>query len=292
MKLVRHGKDSLSASPALLLPNGAALDLKVELEGADFDGDFFAAGGIEKLKKIADAIGGGAKKKKLIDGSALDYCAPICRPPNIICVGLNYRAHAAESGMPVPSIPVLFAKHTASYAGPFDDIVIPRGSEQTDYEVELAVVIGKEAHNVAEADALSYVLGYTILNDVSERHWQLKAGSSQWDGGKGAPTFSPIGPYLVTPDEVGDPQSLNMSLSVNGEVRQSSTTADMIFSVAELIAFASTRYKLLPGDIISTGTPFGVGLSFDPPRYLLPGDVVELSIDKLGAQKQLVTKAG
>lgn len=203
-----------------------------------------------------------------------------------MCIGLNYADHAAESGMAVPEEPVLFMKATSAICGPNDPIIIPRGSEKTDWEVELGVVIGRRAKYVEEADALSHVAGYCVVNDVSERAWQIERGG-QWTKGKSADNFGPAGPWLVTPDEAGDPQNLAMWLSVNNEKVQDGSSRTMVFGVARLVSYLSRFMTLQPGDIISTGTPPGVGLGMKPPRYLKAGDVVELGIEKLGTQKQV-----
>jgi 2-keto-4-pentenoate hydratase/2-oxohepta-3-ene-1,7-dioic acid hydratase in catechol pathway len=204
-----------------------------------------------------------------------------------ICIGLNYSDHAAESGMAVPKEPVVFMKATSCIVGPNDDVVIPRGSEKTDWEVELGVVIGKHAKYVSEQDALSHVAGYCVVNDVSERAFQLE-GTGQWVKGKSADTFGPIGPWLVTPDEVPDPQNLSLWLELDGQRVQNGTTKTMVFGVATLISYLSRFMSLHPGDIISTGTPPGVGLGMKPPRYLKPGNTMRLGVDGLGEQTQRV----
>ena len=208
-----------------------------------------------------------------------------------MCIGLNYADHAAESGMDVPPEPILFMKATSAICGPGDPIIIPRGSEKTDWEAELGVVIGKPAKYVGEAEALSYVAGYCVCNDVSERAFQIER-QGQWSKGKSCDNFGPIGPWLVTPDEVGDPQDLGVWLRVNGEKVQDGSTRTMIFGVAQRISYLSQFFTLAPGDIISTGTPPGVGLGRTPPRYLKAGDVVELGIEGLGTQKQLCVADG
>lgn len=208
-------------------------------------------------------------------------------PGKFLCIGLNYSDHAAESGMVLPSEPVLFMKATSSLSGPNDDVVIPRGSTKTDWEVELGVVIGRTAKYVSEADALSHVAGYCVVNDISERAFQLE-GTGQWVKGKSADTFGPVGPWLVTADEVPDPQDLNMWLEVNGHRYQQGSTRTMVFSVAYLIHYLSRFMSLQPGDIISTGTPPGVGLGQKPPLYLRPGDRMRLGVERLGEQNQLV----
>jgi 2-keto-4-pentenoate hydratase/2-oxohepta-3-ene-1,7-dioic acid hydratase in catechol pathway len=204
-----------------------------------------------------------------------------------ICIGLNYSDHAAESGMPVPAEPILFMKATSAVCGPNDDVVIPRGSRKTDWEVELGVVIGKTAKYVSEADALSHVAGYCVVNDLSERAFQLE-GTGQWVKGKSADTFGPIGPWLVTPDEIPDPQNLTLWLEVDGRTYQRSTTRHMIFPVARLVSYISAFMSLHPGDIISTGTPPGIGMGQSPPVYLRPGSRIRLGVEGLGEQNQLV----
>src|SRR5690606_13729139 len=208
--------------------------------------------------------------------------------PKFIAIGLNYRAHAAESGMPEPTEPVVFPKWTSCAGGPDDDIVIPHADCKLDWEVELGVVIGRTARHVSEEEALEYVAGYCVSNDVSDRHYQFEGGAGQWGKGKGFDTFGPIGPWLVTSDEVKDPQTLEIWLSVNGEEMQRSNTADMIFNCKQLIAHLSRFMTLEPGDLIITGTPSGVGLGMKPPRFLKAGDVVKVGIDKLGVQTQKV----
>ena len=205
--------------------------------------------------------------------------------PNYYCIGLNYAKHAAETGAEAPKEPILFSKATSSLSGPYDPVVIPRGSKKTDWEVELGVVIGRETLYVSEADALDHVAGYCTINDVSERAFQQEMGG-QWIKGKSAPTFGPTGPWLVTADEVPDPQTLRLWLSLNGKVVQDSNTDDMIFSVAEIVSYMSRFMKLMPGDVISTGTPSGVGLGMKPPLFLKPGDVMELEVEGLGRQRQ------
>jgi len=211
----------------------------------------------------------------------------VARPSKILCIGLNYADHAKETGAATPAEPILFMKSTTALVGPFDAIVIPKNSVKTDWEVELAVVIGKKASYVEEADAHEYIAGYALHNDVSEREFQLERGGT-WDKGKGCDTFAPVGPFLATPDEIGDVNNLRVWLNVNGEKMQDGTTANLIFNVPYLISYLSQFMTLLPGDIISTGTPAGVGLGFKPPIYLKAGDVVELGIDGLGVSKQTV----
>ncbi len=218
-------------------------------------------------------------------GTRLGPCVGNVR--NFIAVGLNYADHAAETNSPIPSEPILFNKAPSCIVGPNDDIVVPRGSEKTDWEVELAVVIGEEASYVEEKDALNYVAGYCVCNDVSERAYQLERGG-QWAKGKGCPTFGPLGPWLVTTDEIKDVQNLSMWLDVNGERMQDGSTKTMIFSVPYLVSYISQFMKLEPGDVITTGTPPGVGMGMKPPRFLKGGEVVELGIEGLGTQRQQV----
>jgi 2-keto-4-pentenoate hydratase/2-oxohepta-3-ene-1,7-dioic acid hydratase in catechol pathway len=213
------------------------------------------------------------------------------RPGHFIAIGLNYADHAAESGMPIPAEPVIFSKAPSSVCGPNDDVIVPKGSKKLDWEVELGVVIGRRASYVSEAEALDCIFGYMLANDVSERHFQLE-GTGQWIKGKSAETFGPLGPWLVTPDELGDPQNLDMYLDVNGQRMQAGNTRTMIFSVAHLVAYTSGKMILEPGDVIITGTPPGVGAGKKPPVFLKPGDVVELGIAKLGTQRQRIVAFG
>jgi 5-carboxymethyl-2-hydroxymuconate isomerase len=219
------------------------------------------------------------------------FGAPIPRPGNFIAVGLNFADHAAESGMAVPVEPVLFSKAPSCIVGPQDDVIVPQGSKKLDWEVELAFVIGRRASYVSEAQALDHVFGYLICNDVSERFWQLE-GTGQWIKGKSAESFGPLGPWLLTADEIGDPQALDMWLDVNGQRMQTGNTKTMVFSVAELVSYISAKMVLEPGDLITTGTPPGVGSGKKPPVYLKPGDVMELGIEKLGQQRQRVVAFG
>ena len=210
---------------------------------------------------------------------------PSVRPSKLVCVGLNYAKHAEESGMEIPKEPVLFFKATSAIVGPNDDVIIPKGSQKTDWEVELAVVIGKKASYVSEADAMDHVAGYVLHNDYSEREFQIER-SGQWVKGKSCDTFAPIGPFIATKDEIKDPNHLDLWLTLNGETMQKSNTSDFVFDISEQISYISQFMTLLPGDIISTGTPFGVGLGLKPQQYLKPGDVVELGIEGLGRSKQ------
>jgi 2,4-diketo-3-deoxy-L-fuconate hydrolase len=280
MKLIRCGEPG-HEKPGIQLDNGARKDVSGLVR--DFDQAFFADGGAERLR---ERIGGGLLDLPPADGGART-AAPIPRPGKIVAVGLNYRDHAAESGVAVPGEPVLFLKATTSFSGPNDPIVIPRGSTKTDYEVELGVVIGRTARGLAGvADAAACIAGYCVVNDVSERAFQLERGG-QWDKGKGCDTFCPVGPWLVTPDEVGDPAGLALKLRVNGQKRQASTTAEMVFAPAFLVHYISQFMTLEPGDLVTTGTPGGVGQGMKPPRFLGVGDVIELEIAKLGRQRQV-----
>jgi 2,4-didehydro-3-deoxy-L-rhamnonate hydrolase len=232
-------------------------------------------------------------KIRKIRAERLDIIEPVKRygsclatVPNFYCIGLNYAKHAAESGMQPPSEPVLFSKAASTVHGPYDDVIIPKNSMKTDWEVELGVIIGAACEHVSEKDALTHVAGYCVINDLSEREFQIERGG-QWIKGKSAPTFGPIGPYLVTADEVPNPQDLPLSLKLNGVTVQDSTTADMIFSVAEIISYMSRFMRLVPGDIITTGTPAGVGMGMKPQRFLTSGDVMELTVEGLGHQKQI-----
>jgi len=220
-----------------------------------------------------------------IEISGKKFDAPLARPSKIVCIGLNYASHAKESNMALPTEPVIFFKSTTALCGPFDDIIIPKDSVKTDWEVELAVVIGKKASYVSEENVMDYVAGYCLHNDVSEREFQLERGGT-WDKGKGCDTFAPVGPYLLSKDEIHDPHNLRLWLSLNDLMMQNGNTSDFIFNIPHVISYVSRFMTLLPGDIISTGTPKGVGLGMNPPLYLKPGDVVELGIDGLGISKQ------
>lgn len=278
MKLVRFGAAN-NEKPGVLVDSGKILDVSQIIP--DFDEKFFGAEGISDLKtEIAKG-----NLPMAPDGQRLG--PPIARPSKIICVGLNYLKHARESNMAVPTEPIIFFKSTTSMIGPDDEIIIPKGSTKTDWEVELAVVIGKKASYVSEENALNHVAGYMLHNDVSERAFQLERGG-QWVKGKSADTFAPLGPWMVTADEIKDPHSLRLWLKLNGKILQDESTSDMIFKVPFLVSYISQFMTLLPGDVISTGTPAGVGLGFNPPVYLKDGDVIELGIDGLGTARQKV----
>ena len=281
MKLIRFGEPG-AEKPGLLMPDGRRVD--ASSIASDYDEAFFEEGGLDVLQSwIAD---GGAREAAVV-GSDVRYGPPVKRPSKIVCVGLNFFDHAAESNMKVPDEPVLFTKASSALTGPFDDIVLPRESTKTDWEVELAFVIGRRAKYVSEEEADEYIAGYTILNDVSERAYQIERGG-QWVKGKSFDTFAPTGPALVTSDEIDDVHDLRMWLRVNGELVQDGSTAKMVFNVPQLLSYISRFMTLLPGDIVSTGTPAGVGLGFKPPRYLKAGDIVELGIEGLGEMRQRV----
>lgn len=283
MFLVRLGQPG-AERPAVRAADGTVYDLS-SVTG-DIDGGFFASGGLDRAR---DAVEGG--RLPVLDASGLRTGAPVARPAAVICIGQNYAAHAAESGATPPTSPIIFFKHPNTVVGPYDDVAIPPGSVKTDWEVELAVVIGRQARYLESPDqALAYVGGYAVSNDVSERTYQLEQSGGQWSKGKSCETFNPLGPVLATPDEVPDPQTLGLRSWVNGEPRQDSNTADMIFSVAYLIWHLSQYLVLDPGDIINTGTPQGVALSGRFP-YLAAGDRVEMEIDGLGRQRQSCVEA-
>jgi 2-keto-4-pentenoate hydratase/2-oxohepta-3-ene-1,7-dioic acid hydratase in catechol pathway len=275
MKLIRFGKEG-KEKPGINL-DGKNYDLSAFIK--DYDESFFEQNGLQKLAGIVNE-----EKLPLIeDGQRIG--SPIARPSKILCIGLNYAKHAKETGAAIPTEPILFMKSTSSLTGPFDNIIIPKNSEKTDWEVELGVVIGKKASYVSEEEAMDYVAGYVLHNDVSERAFQLERGGT-WDKGKGCDSFAPLGPWLVTKDEIPNPHRLRLWLSLNGKMMQDSNTDDLIFNIPQLISYSSQFMTLLPGDVISTGTPAGVGLGFSPNIYLKPGDVVELGIDGLGSSKQ------
>ena len=280
MKLIRFGEVG-QEKPGVLAEAGARLD--VSGFGADYDEAFFAADGLSGLRSWLAKNGAAAPPVP----AAVRLGAPVCRPSKIICIGLNFRDHAAESGMEIPKEPVIFFKATTSLVGPNDPLVIPKNSTKVDWEVELAIVIGKKATYVSRQNALDYVAGFALHNDYSERSFQLERGG-QWVKGKSADSFAPLGPFLATKDEIRDFNQLGMWLKVNGEFRQRGSTSKMICDVPGLVAYVSEFMTLLPGDVISTGTPAGVGLGMKPPQYLKAGDVVELGIDGLGESRQQV----
>jgi len=274
MKLLRIGTPG-DERPAMLAADNTRRDLSAFIP--DIAGD--------SLSRLSPAVLAALDPGKLplLDANArVGSC--MARVPNLICIGLNYRRHAEETGNPIPKEPVVFSKATSSINGPYDPVHIPPGAMKMDWEVELGVIIGRETYQVAEKDALGHVFGYCVLNDISERAFQSERGG-QWIKGKSCPTFAPMGPWLVTADEVPDPQNLALSLSVNGVVQQSSSTSDMVFSVAEIISYLSRFMRLMPGDAISTGTPEGVALGRKPPNFLQLGDIMELEIAGLGRQR-------
>ena len=279
MKLFRFGAFE-QEQPGVILSDGRKVN--VAAFGEDFNEAFFANDGLSRLADWltihADTCPEVSEDVRL--GSA------IARPSKIVCIGLNYAKHAAESGMDVPKEPVIFFKSTSALCGPNDNVIIPRNSVKTDWEVELAFVIGKKASYVDEANAMDCVAGYILHNDYSEREFQLER-SGQWVKGKSNDTFAPLGPFMATKDEIADPHTLRLWLKVNDEMLQDSNTDDMVFKIPTLVSYLSQFMTLLPGDVISTGTPFGVGLGFKPPRYLKAGDVVELGIEGLGTQRQV-----
>ncbi|EAR51863.1 fumarylacetoacetate (FAA) hydrolase family protein [Oceanicola granulosus HTCC2516] len=277
MRLLRVGPDG-HETPALLAADGTLRDLSAHID--DIAGAALAPGGLDRLRGIDPAA-----LPALDSGARIGPC--VGRVGKFICIGLNYADHAAESGMEVPKEPVIFMKATSAISGPNDPVELPPGAEKADWEVELGVVIGAPAREVAEADALSHVAGYCVVNDLSERAFQLERGG-QWVKGKSADTFGPIGPWLVTADEVADPARLSMWLDLNGERMQDGSTETMVFGVAELVSYLSHFMSLQPGDIISTGTPPGVGLGQTPPRFLRAGDEMRLGIEGLGEQCQTV----
>lgn len=277
MKLIRFGANG-QEKPGLII-NDKRYD--VSAFGEDYTEQFFETDGVARLAAFI-------KDKQLPEvGEDVRLGSPIVRPSKIVCIGLNYADHAKETNAPLPPEPVIFMKATTAIVGPNDNIVIPKNSVKTDWEVELAVVIGKKASYVDEANAMDYVAGYVLHNDVSEREFQLERNGT-WDKGKGCDTFAPLGPFLATPDEIADPHNVRLWLKVNGKTLQDGTTSNFIFNLPHLISYTSQFMTLLPGDIISTGTPAGVGLGMQPPFYLKPGDVVELGIDGLGESKQNV----
>lgn len=278
MKLIRFGNFE-KEKPGLLLPDGRRVD--VSGFGEDFNETFFATDGLVRLENWFEK-----NEKSCPEIAATERLGScIARPSKIVCIGLNYAKHAQESGMQLPDQPILFFKSTTALCGSDDDLIIPKDSEKTDWEVELAFVMGKKASYVPENEAMDYVAGYALHNDYSERAFQLEHGG-QWVKGKSCDTFAPLGPFLATKNEIADPHDLRLWLKVNGEMLQDSSTSDLVFNIPILVSYISRYMTLLPGDIVSTGTPFGVGLGLKPPRYLKAGDVVELGIDGLGFQRQ------
>ena len=285
MKLLRYGPAGRER-PGLLDADGRVRDLGDIV--ADIGGAALTPAGLERLRLLDTA------RLPLVDGRPqrdlrLGPC--VAGVGKFICIGLNYADHAAESGMPIPAEPVVFAKWTSAITGPDDEVEIPPGSTKTDWEVELGVVIGEGGRHIAQADAMRHVAGYCVVNDISEREYQLERGG-QWDKGKGCDTFGPIGPWLVTADEIADPQALDLWLEVNGRRFQQGNTRTMVFTVAHIVSYLSRFMSLQPGDVISTGTPPGVGLGQKPPVYLAHGDIMRLGIAGLGEQRQRCKAAG
>jgi len=277
MKLLRYGPKGREL-PAMLDERGVIRDLSEHLP--DLAGVAVSLSELDRLRAI-DPSG----LRPIEDNPRIGAC--LTYVPNFYCVGLNYSQHAAETGAEPPTEPILFSKAASALSGPYDPVIRPKDSQKLDYEVELGVVIGAPCEHVSESEALSRVAGYALVNDVSERAFQIERGG-QWIKGKSAPSFGPTGPWLVTADEIPDPQNLALSLKVNGEQRQNSNTSDMIFSVAEIISYMSRFMVLQPGDLIATGTPEGVGMGLKPQRFLQPGDVMELQVEGLGHQVQSV----
>lgn len=277
MKLIRFGE--LGKEKPGVIINEIQYDVSAFVQ--DYNEAFFENDGLTALSTVIKEQDG--KLPQVAAGTRLG--APVARPSKILCIGLNYADHARETGVTPPTEPVLFIKSSTALVGPDDNIVIPRDSVKTDWEVELAVIIGKKASYVEEADAMNYVAGYALHNDVSEREFQLERGGT-WDKGKGCDTFAPVGPFMATKNEIADVNNLRLWLNVNGQKMQDGNTSNFIFNIPFVIAYVSKFMTLLPGDIISTGTPAGVGLGFNPQIYLKPGDVVELGIDGLGTSKQ------
>ena len=279
MKLLRFGSAG-SEKPGLQLPDDTRIDASGF--GMDWDAAFFAdPTNLEKLSAWADA--NAADAPRIPDDARLGPA--VANPGKLICIGLNFSDHAAEAGMDIPKEPIVFFKATSAIVGPNDDVVIPKNSQKTDWEVELAIVIGKRANYIDEADALDHVAGYVLHNDYSEREFQIERGG-QWVKGKSCDTFAPIGPFVATKDEIDDVDNMGMWLTVNGETKQNGSTSKLIFNVPHVVSYLSQFMSLMPGDVISTGTPPGVGMGFDPPQFLKAGDVVELGIDGLGSSRQ------
>lgn len=284
MKLLRHGQPG-SEKPGLQLDDGSRIDASGF--GQDWDEAFFAdPANLERLRDWAASNAGDAPA--IEPGTRLGPA--ICRPSKIICIGLNFSDHAEETGATPPEEPIIFFKASSAICGPDDNLSIPRNSSKTDWEVELGVVVGRKTSYVSEADALDHVAGYVLHNDYSEREFQIERGG-QWVKGKSCDTFAPIGPFVATPDELGDINNLRMWLKVNGETMQDGNTSNLIFGIPKLISYLSQFMTLLPGDFISTGTPAGVGLGMDPPQFLNAGDVIELGIEGLGEQRQEAANA-
>ena len=280
MKLIRFGNLG-NEKPGIQLDKGQKLD--VSAFGSDYDEKFFGTEGPKRLKEWLSQNQDDCPQI----GDEIRLGSPICRPSKIVCVGLNYVKHAQESGMEVPSEPVLFFKASSAIVGPYDEVVLPKNSKKSDWEVELAIVIGAKASYVSEDNAMNHVAGYVLHNDISEREYQLER-LGQWVKGKSCDTFAPLGPFLATTDEIEDPHNLRLWLKLNGNTMQDSNTSDLIFGIPKLVSYISEFMTLLPGDVISSGTPFGVGLGLDPQLYLKAGDEMELGIEGLGVAHQKV----
>ena len=280
MKLIRFGAIN-EEKPGVLLADGTKID--VSAFGQDYDEAFFGSNGINKLQ----AWLGANQNNCPVIGDDVRVGPPLSRPSKIVCVGLNYAKHAAESGMDIPEEPVLFFKASSAIVGPFDEVILPKNSKKSDWEVELAIVIGAKASYVSEENAMDHVAGYVLHNDISEREYQLER-LGQWVKGKSCDTFAPLGPFVATTDEIEDPHNLHLWLKLNGKTMQDSNTSDLIFGIPKLVSYISEFMTLLPGDVISTGTPFGVGLGLDPQMFLKGGDEMELGIEGLGVARQKV----
>ncbi|WP_394676346.1 fumarylacetoacetate hydrolase family protein [uncultured Sphingobacterium sp.] len=279
MKLIRFGAQGKEKIGVQI--DGVNYD--VSAFGGDYNEQFFAEDGVARLEEFVKANEG--KLIEVPQGERVG--APFARPSKIVCIGLNYLDHAKETNAPIPAEPIIFMKSTTSLVGPYDNVMIPKDSLKTDWEVEFCIVIGKKASYVEEHEALDYVVGYVLHNDVSEREYQLERGGT-WDKGKGCDTFAPMGPFMATKEEIKDINNVRLWLKINGKTYQDGNTKDLIFSVAHVVSYVSKFMTLLPGDVISTGTPAGVGLGFNPPIYLKPGDVIELGADGLGESRQTV----
>lgn len=279
MRLIRFGESGKEKSGVEL--DGKWFDVSSIIK--DYDESFFAEDGLSQLKELIES------KRGILPevNKSVRLGPPFARPSKIVCIGLNYKDHAEETGATIPKEPIIFLKSTTALIGPNDSVVIPKNSQKTDWEVEFGIVIGKKATYVEEADALDFVAGYVLHNDISEREFQMERGGT-WDKGKGCDTFAPMGPYMTTVDEIPDIHNVNLWLKVNGKTYQNGNTKNLIFSVPYIVSYVSQFMTLLPGDVISTGTPAGVGLGFNPPIYLKPGDILELGADFLGEQRQQV----
>lgn len=279
MKLIRFGEAEKEKTGIIIN------DIKYDTSafGEDYNETFFENDGLNRLEKFVKENNG----KLPVVSDSVRLGSPIARPSKIVCIGLNYAKHAKETNAAIPQEPIIFFKSTTALVGPNDDVIIPKNSVKTDWEVELAFVIGKKASHIDKEEAMDYIAGYCLHNDISEREFQLERGGT-WDKGKGCDTFAPIGPWLVTKDEISDPHNLRLWLKLNDKMLQDGNTDDFIFDIPTVLSYVSQFMTLLPGDVISTGTPHGVGLGFNPPVYLKPGDVMELGIDGLGTSKQSV----